>query len=138
MNYADLPVSDAALARIAECVLDRGVPFTRTGLKSVIDETSYRGLEEAMLRAGLLRQVRDDDPERVDLTAAGRAILRHYLPRSVSKSSEPAQAGELGEQELTASSSMEARAAERCSNRRTAGTYSSPCLPLPACGGCAI
>ena len=91
-RYANLPVSNAALERIAKSILERGIPFSWTGLKSVIDQHSYRDLERAMLKAGLLRLHRDDHQESLELTPAGRAILRHYLPRSVLRSPVSAQA----------------------------------------------
>ena len=94
-RYANLPVSNVALGRIAEIFLKRDALFTWTELKSELDERSYQELGEAMLEAGLLRWRRDDHQEKLELTPAGRAVLRHYLPGTALSESAPVQASKL-------------------------------------------
>jgi len=75
-RLAELPVSEEALTDVAIAVLRQGRGFSRGGLKHVLSDPSYRQLRRSMLEAGLVRA----EGKQTELTAAGRAYLRHYLP----------------------------------------------------------
>lgn len=79
-RYIDLPTSDEELHRVAVEVLLNGRAFSRRALNGVIGAEKFRRLQRAMLKAGLI--VFPSGPRGgAELTAAGRAILRHYLEK---------------------------------------------------------
>ncbi len=80
VRFIDLPVDDGTLKDVAVAVLLGGRSFSRRGLAGIISDGDFRGLQTAMLQAGLARY-RDGKPNAgTELTPAGRAILHHYLP----------------------------------------------------------
>ena len=80
VRYLDVDLSDDDLAALARAVLRPGATFSRRSLPAgLLSADQYGALVAAMLRAGLLAY-RGRGPEAgVQLTAAGRAWLRHYV-----------------------------------------------------------
>jgi len=76
IRYVDVPLSDHELERLARAVLERRERFSRRGLSEVLSQSQYSELYTAMLGGGLLA----DNGNGNELTAAGRAFLRQYLP----------------------------------------------------------
>lgn len=80
IRYLDVDLSDDDLARLARAVLAPGAVFSRRALPAgLLSADQYQALTTRMLKAGLLAY-RGRGPEAgVELTAAGRAWLRHYV-----------------------------------------------------------
>jgi hypothetical protein len=91
-RLADLPVSEELLTDVAIAVLRQGRGLSRGGLSHVLSDPAYRQLRRSMLEAGLARA----EGKQTELTPAGRAYLRHYLPENRRQES----AGEITVKEL--------------------------------------
>lgn len=78
IRFIDLPIADEQMQRIA-IAMSNGASFSRRGLAGVISDNDYRILSEVMINAGLLRWKNDKPNQGGELTAAGRAVLGHYL-----------------------------------------------------------
>lgn len=74
----DLPATDAQLCAIAQTVLTGGT-FSRRGLAEIVSETEYSALKSAMLAGGLLASKGTGTTAGVELTPAGRAVLRRLV-----------------------------------------------------------
>lgn len=82
VRYLDLPVSDEEIHRVAVAVLLHQRPFSRRALADLLSDTKFRKLQRAMIEAGLAFYPGGPNAG-AELTAAGRAILRHYLNHQV-------------------------------------------------------
>lgn len=79
VRLLDLPVSDEKLETLASAVLEDNKPFSRRGLADVLTPDEYDQVSAAMLTAGLLISRGTGKTAGVELTHAGRAMLRKFL-----------------------------------------------------------
>lgn len=77
-RLVDLPATDAQLSAIATAVLSGGT-FSRRGLADIVNESEYKALVGAMLAGGLLASRGNGGNAGVELTSAGRAVLKKVV-----------------------------------------------------------
>jgi hypothetical protein len=70
----ELPIPESKVRQVATACLFNGQRFSRRELSDILSQKEYADLSAAMIAAGL---VVDTSTGR-ELTAAGRAIMRHY------------------------------------------------------------
>lgn len=81
-RLVDLPVADDKLAQLARAVLRETapLPFSRRELtKTILTDSEYRELAAAMLAGGLLAAKGKTTAAGVELTHAGKAILKKFI-----------------------------------------------------------
>lgn len=83
LKYIKLPVPEYKLSTLAQGLIN-GQPFSErqwTGLGKPFSSQEFRDLRNEMSKRGLINPVSFKDPRQgYALTAAGRAIMRHYVP----------------------------------------------------------
>lgn len=83
LKYIKLPVPEHKLSALAQGLIN-GMPFSErqwTGLGKPFSSSEFRDLRNEMSKRGLINPVSFKDPRQgYALTAAGRAIMRHYVP----------------------------------------------------------
>lgn len=78
-RLVDLPIADDKLAAIADLVLTGGA-FSRRALAGAgVSEAEYKALSDAMLAGGLLASKGNGNNAGVELTSAGRAVMRRVV-----------------------------------------------------------
>jgi len=77
-RIVDLPATDAQLCAIAQSVLSGGT-FARRELSDILTADEYKALAAAMLAGGLLAAKGKTTNAGVELTYAGRAVLRRLV-----------------------------------------------------------
>lgn len=81
MRFIDLPATPAELERIARAVMGYGYDFSRRELEraGALEGEKYSALSDAMLEGGLLRYRGKGPNSGVELSGAGRALLRQFV-----------------------------------------------------------
>ncbi|MBN1935464.1 MAG: hypothetical protein JW934_12420, partial [Anaerolineae bacterium] len=77
-HHVHLPVSDVLVGQVAVAILEKGQALASMHL--VVGSDQWQELEQAMFTAGLVRRIPGENGERSELTPAGRALLKYYLP----------------------------------------------------------
>ena len=79
IQYLDLPLDDRQLEQLARRVLRPGGAFTRQAAAGIMTNDVYQVVIDRLLGGGLLHTRGDGVTTGVELTASGRAWLRHYV-----------------------------------------------------------
>jgi hypothetical protein len=83
INYVRLPLSDREIERLALALLVQRVPLSRRKLEdaNAIDPEKYSDTLDKLLDGGLARPRGKSRNAGVELTGAGRAFFKQYLPQ---------------------------------------------------------